>query len=117
MRLLRLDGVSVSASRIVGLRGRQVGRHSVRRLGFSIRESDRWVERRTKTSISGQQPGSFSIRESDRWVERDRHIIVDGEHRWRFSIRESDRWVERTWLSFGPITHHPFQYPRVGSLG
>ncbi len=38
--------------------------------GFSIRESDRWVERAQASASSRPAGPCFSIRESDRWVER-----------------------------------------------
>ncbi len=111
-----MDLVSVSASRIVGLRGgvlRCVGGVSTR---FSIRESDRWVER----IVAGNQcrrGGRFSIRESDRWVES--HHLGRMQYRIQgFSIRESDRWVERveTFLPKEPLTPVSVSASRIVGL-
>ncbi len=137
---LHESAVSVSASRIVGLRANTRTARTSSVSSFSIRESDRWVESQYLIRQL-PAPGRFSIRESDRWVERTSSSAVT-RRGWCFSIRESDRWVERVEARFyvrkcadvsvsasrivglrgvlAPWTESAvlrFQYPRVGSLG
>src|SRR5581483_11225697 len=134
--------LSVSPTRIVGLRHERLATGPARSGPFSIPYSDRWVEadplrRMTEggaglsgspTRIVGLRLGAgrnkpsssrtFSIPYSDRWVEAAAAEAERDYWQQAFSIPYSDRWVEArfrpyaTWSSAAS-----FQYPLLGSLG